>query len=125
MVRQGQSVTPSHVALAIRRRREDLELTQETAARLAGLSVATWANIERGSTRPTAATIRGVAAALRWPAPFMDDIEAGREPGALGSGDLASDLADIAAWNPQAHGLVRSLIETLAAEARSSSRHDS
>jgi len=57
--------TPSHLAANLRRLRETRRLTQQQAARLAGLPRPTWATLESGSANPTLLVLLRAAAALQ------------------------------------------------------------
>ncbi len=55
----------SHLAVNLRRLREARRLTQQQAARLAGLPRPTWATLESGSANPTLLVLLRAAAALQ------------------------------------------------------------
>lgn len=55
------------LAAVIRTVRLERGLTQEDAAHAAGLTVASFARIERGQSNPTWVTVRGIARALNLP----------------------------------------------------------
>ena len=58
----SETSSPSNI---IFERRRALDLSQESAAQLAGIATATWQIIERGGTQnPTLETARGIARAL-------------------------------------------------------------
>jgi transcriptional regulator with XRE-family HTH domain len=56
---------PGRLAANLRQLREARGLSQQQAARLAGLPRPTWATLETGSANPTLAVLLGVAAALQ------------------------------------------------------------
>lgn len=68
-------------ASAIRTRREDLDLTQSDAARLADLGLATWSAVETnardGFVRPTLAAM---SKALGWTPDSIERLARGEEP---------------------------------------------
>lgn len=75
------AVAANRLAEAVRERRIRLRLTQDAAARAAGVSTPTWRAVEGGqrdSLRP--ATARGVSEALRWTPDSVDRVLAGGTP---------------------------------------------
>lgn len=67
----------------VRRRREELGMTQTEAAAAGGVSMSQWQKIEYGSSgRPTARTIAGLARALRMSPDVLRRAAAGDEPAA-------------------------------------------
>jgi transcriptional regulator with XRE-family HTH domain len=61
----ADSDIPARLAANLRQLREARGLSQQQAARLAGLPRPTWATLETGSANPTLAVLLGVAAALQ------------------------------------------------------------
>jgi transcriptional regulator with XRE-family HTH domain len=59
------SDVPSRLAANLRQLRESRSLTQQQAAKLAGLPRPTWATLESGSANPTLAVVLRAAAALQ------------------------------------------------------------
>ena len=82
---------------AIRQRRQDLGLTQEAAARVAGISTRTWIRVEDGDASSSAMTMRKVAMALRWPPDALARIAAGEDPGDLPTVESVPSPGDPAA----------------------------
>jgi transcriptional regulator with XRE-family HTH domain len=63
-VQERRSTADQQLAEEIRRTREQRGETQEAVARRAGLTVAAYARIERGTTNPRWTTVLGIAEAL-------------------------------------------------------------
>lgn len=61
----GSCDVPARLAANLRQLREGRGLSQQQAARLAGLPRPTWATLESGSANPTLAVLLAVAAALQ------------------------------------------------------------
>ncbi len=61
--------------MQIRERREALKLSMRAAAKLGGLSPQGWSAVEAGTSPPSLATQRAVAAALGWPVDWLEQIE--------------------------------------------------
>src|SRR5687767_11638541 len=74
---------------AVRQRRADLKLTQEDAAREAGVSLSIWRSVETGARRNHRwSTMRSVASALGWDPDSLTTIAVGGDP------ELAPERAD-------------------------------
>ena len=57
--------SPAHLAVNVRRLREERGLSQQRIAQLAGVPRPTWASLESGSANPTLAVLSRVAAGLQ------------------------------------------------------------
>jgi DNA-binding XRE family transcriptional regulator len=79
-----ESFLDTGVMQAIKTRRDDvLKITQQEAAVLAGVSLASWNKIETGRQDPATLSIRnkrGMCAALGWSPDSIDRILRGEEP---------------------------------------------
>lgn len=94
--------TWADVAAAVTERRADLDLTQQQAAALAGVSATTWQKLEARHEAPNERSLRKMARVLGWPATFAETILSGEVPQEVeASADAptseASDVVGIAA----------------------------
>lgn len=100
---------------AVKRQRRLMGWTnQEQAAEAAGISVATWREVEQGIGRAEAGTLGLVERALRWPAGMIERIADGEDPPEHTDPDrlaqLAAEMAELraevrtlrGAWEAQA-----------------------
>lgn len=81
-IESEQDPAPASLGQLVRRRRVGLRLTQRQASRRAGVSLATWQNIERttgDASSFTELTLSRIASGLRLPAEDLFDA-AGRPP---------------------------------------------
>lgn len=69
-----------HMGDVIRRRREELGLTQQQAAARADIALSTWGQYEGGRTEGRGLTRAAIARALGWRADAMELILAGGDP---------------------------------------------
>ena len=84
-------VQVERIKAAIEARRNQLGLTQSEAAKRAGVSDATWGNVENQRYGPHAKrSEQRVAAALSWPLDAIERLRAGADPDELLAIDLRS-----------------------------------
>ncbi|HUY85853.1 MAG TPA: helix-turn-helix transcriptional regulator [Acidimicrobiales bacterium] len=73
------------LAHIVRARRTQLELTEEDVCANAGLSLATWSNLENAKAKPRPVTAAKICRALGWSSDSIAKILSGEQPEYLGT----------------------------------------
>ncbi len=117
----ADSTAMAHLALFVRRRRTELELSGSAAAKRAGVSIATWTNVEGEKSWPKPVTAAKICKCLDWTADSIDRVLTGGEPVLIDTSPAPTnerdpwtrDLEKAASDLELAAGEIRSAIETL------------
>lgn len=113
----------ARLALYVRRRRTQLELSGAAAAKRAGVSIATWTNVEGEKSWPKPVTAARICKCLDWTADSIDRVLDGNEPVLIDTGQAVPAPAEGDPWTrdlekaagdlEQAAREIRSALETM------------